>query len=266
MVNSQGSEEPTEPQNTPTPVGPVPLKTTDPTSVGGFELLGRIGAGRQAVVYLGRNNRGESAAVKVLRAERRHDRRSLEAFEREVETLRLAPDSLSPRLYSAGWDGEHRYTSSEYLTGPSLEELIRADGPLNGADLRQFAVSISQLVVELHRLRIHHGDIKPRHVLTGPGGRLFLIDFGVAAIGDGSLRRRDLFSLASVILYAAGGRFPYEGTPLEISTRTMGGRPEVGVLPEPWRDTLRKCLEPNRRFCPSAAGVLRTVGRYGSWA
>ncbi|MGX1543778.1 serine/threonine protein kinase [Streptomyces adustus] len=266
MANSQGSQEQTEQQNVPAPVGPAPLQAADPVSIGGFELLGRIGAGRQAVVYLGRNTHGESAAVKVLRAERRDDRRSLEAFEREVEALGLAPDSISPRLYGAGWDGRHRYTTSEYLTGPSLEELIRTGGPLGGAELQQFAVGISRLVAELHRLRIHHGDLKPRHVITGPGGRLFLIDFGVAAIGDGALRRRDLFGLASLILYAACGRFPYEGTPLEISTRTMGGRPEIGMLPRSWRNTLRSCLEPNRRFCPSAAGVLRTVGRYGSWA
>ncbi|MPY33504.1 hypothetical protein FNH09_20305 [Streptomyces adustus] len=71
MANSQGSQEQTEQQNVPAPVGPAPLEAADPVSIGGFELLGRIGAGRQAVVYLGRNTHSESAAVKVLRAERR---------------------------------------------------------------------------------------------------------------------------------------------------------------------------------------------------
>jgi serine/threonine protein kinase len=237
------------------------LQEGDPVKAGVFRLVGRVGAGRQAVVYLGVSPDGQVAAIKILRPELRTDGGALDAFDREVSVLRLAPDAISPRLYGQGWDGGHRFLASEYLNGLSLEEVVGDGGPLAGTELRRFAAGISRIVAELHERRIQHGDIKPRHVIIGPCGRLFLIDFGIAGTGDERLRRRDLFSLAAVILYAAGGRFPYEGTPLEIATRTMAGRADVGMLPSPWRDCLSRCLDPNRRRCPGAADVLKAVSR-----
>lgn len=242
-------------------IGVRALESGDPEEVGGFALRGRIGSGRQAIVYLGMNAYGAAAAIKVPHPDRLTDRHALDSFEREAGLLGLAPDTLSPRLYDHGWDGERRYLASEFLDSPSLEQVIEADGPFRGDDLRRFAVGVSGLLAALHELGIHHGDLKPRHVMVGPGPRMFLIDFGVADIDDARLRRRDLFCLAAVILYAATGRFPYEGTPLELLTRAVDGRPGTDSLPSTWREPIRACLDLNRRSCPNAMDVLLAVSR-----
>ncbi|MFI6520591.1 serine/threonine protein kinase [Spirillospora sp. NPDC050679] len=237
------------------------IRTAEHLSLGGFVLGERIGAGRQAVVRLGTDAAGNTAAVKLLRKERLTDSAALEAFEHEAEALRAAPDSFTPRLYSSGWEGPHRYIACEYLPGPSLDQWIEREGPLPPPDLEEFAVRFCGMVATLHEKLIHHGDIKPRHVISGPARRRFLIDFGIARIGDDRLRRRDLFNTAAVLLYAAGGRFPYEGTPMEIASRTLAGRPDLEVLPARWRAVVGRCLDPHDRRRLTAADLVRAVGR-----
>jgi eukaryotic-like serine/threonine-protein kinase len=84
------------------------------------------------VVYLGVSAEGQVAAIKILRPELRTGGRALDAFDREVSLLRLAPDAISPRLYRQGWDGGYRFLASEYLNGLSLEEVVGDRGGLAG--------------------------------------------------------------------------------------------------------------------------------------
>ncbi|GAA4102200.1 serine/threonine protein kinase [Nonomuraea soli] len=244
-----------------TPKEMGPSGASEPDSLGGFVLGERIGAGRQAVVRLGTDATGNAAAVKLLRKERLADTTALEAFMNEEKALRAAPDSFTPRVYSAGWDGSRRYLACEYLPGPSLEQWIRSGGPLPPLELKEFALRFCRMVEALHERLIHHGDIKPRHVISGPARRLFLIDFGIARIGDDRLRRRDLFNAAAVLHYAAGGRFPYEGTPMEIASRTLAAEPDLRILPAPWRNIVGRCLNPNDRRRLTAADLVRAVSR-----
>jgi len=46
-----------------------PLKTGDPELVGGYRLLGRLGAGGMAQVFLGASPGGRKVAVKLVRPE-----------------------------------------------------------------------------------------------------------------------------------------------------------------------------------------------------
>ena len=48
---------------------PAPLTDADPTEVGEYALVGRLGQGGQGVVYLGRGPDGAQAAVKMLHAD-----------------------------------------------------------------------------------------------------------------------------------------------------------------------------------------------------
>jgi tRNA A-37 threonylcarbamoyl transferase component Bud32 len=247
-----------------------PLREEDPETIGDFPLLARLDQGEQAEVYLGTSGQTELVAVKVLRRERRDDLNAQNAFDTEVEVLQRASASLSPRFYAEGWDHERRYLVSEYLPGDSLHEMIEKGGPLTGAELRRVAVEISRTVAELHRLGIEHRDLKPRHAFNGAGGRLLLIDFGVAEYSTELARTgrrhrdesapRDGYGLGALIFFAAYGELPYQGSDaVETALRFREGKADVRRLPGPWREVILNCLQSDPRQCPSAADVLRVV-------
>ncbi|WP_409472738.1 hypothetical protein [Streptomyces sp. HC307] len=65
----------------------APLSPEDPTQLGDFELLGRIGHGGMGQVYLGESQGGEPAAVKVIKPSVVDSETRLR-FAQEVEVLK----------------------------------------------------------------------------------------------------------------------------------------------------------------------------------
>ena len=60
------------------------LQSGDPSRVGEYRLVGRLGAGGMGVVYVAQNARGAPVAVKTIRRELLSDREIRERFSREV--------------------------------------------------------------------------------------------------------------------------------------------------------------------------------------
>ncbi len=58
------------------PLARAPLLQTDPSQVGRYRLVARLGAGGMGVVYLGVDPTGHQVAVKVLRPSWRRSRSS----------------------------------------------------------------------------------------------------------------------------------------------------------------------------------------------
>ncbi|MGW2237888.1 hypothetical protein, partial [Streptomyces sp. NPDC001759] len=65
-----------------------PLRPSDPSRIAGFRLLRRLGAGGMGVVYLGRDEAGTLAAVKVIRGGSAGDPAFRARFAREAELAR----------------------------------------------------------------------------------------------------------------------------------------------------------------------------------
>ncbi|GGY06866.1 protein kinase domain-containing protein [Streptomyces djakartensis] len=79
----------------------------------------------------------------------------------------------------------------------SLKDVLDGAGagrPIDGADriLRGVAAGLAHM----HDAGWVHGDLKPANVLLGPGGQVWLADFGLAAELDGT--------------HAHGGRLPHQ--------------------------------------------------------
>ncbi|TMR01182.1 serine/threonine protein kinase, partial [Actinomadura soli] len=262
---------------------PIPLTTADPTRLGGWELLGRIGTGGQGVVYLGRpadGGRGpERVAVKLLHAQLLGNAGARERFVRELALLQRVAGFCTAQMLDADTAGDRPYIVSEYVPGRSLRRLVQEEGPRTGADLDRLAISSVTALSAIHRANVVHRDLKPQNVLMGPDGPR-VIDFGIARAFDTNATQTsqvvgtpaymapeqftgrvvpatDLFAWAATLLFAATGRDPFAGGPLPaVMYRIMNETPDLGALPGPLADVAAACLAKDPKARPASEDVL----------
>jgi serine/threonine protein kinase len=148
-----------------------------------------IAPGRRITEPLGRGERYETylasdghlmapVVVKVLRADRRTDRRALEGLRAEVAMLRRLVHPVVVRAFGAEVDGPWPHIVLEHLEGPALSTLLRRHGPLPLRQLLPLAVEVGAALHYLHGEGVVHLDVKPRNIIMGAPPRL--IDLSIA--------------------------------------------------------------------------------------
>ncbi|MFI0485273.1 serine/threonine-protein kinase [Actinomadura sp. 9N215] len=257
-----------------------PLLPSDPVRLGPYELAGRIGEGGQSVVYLGRREDGQQAAVKLLRDRFSRDPEWRARFEREMRMIGRVAGFCTAQVLDADISGDLPYVVSEYVPGPSLSGLVTEKGPRTGTDLDRLAIGTVTALAAIHRAGILHRDFKPSNVLMGPDGPR-VIDFGIARIAGASATKGsgvvgtpsymapeqvtdtdlgtgvDLFTWAATMLFAATGRHPFGNDTISaVFHRILNYEPDLSALPESLRGVVASCLakDPARR--PEAQQVL----------
>src|SRR5215470_7704289 len=256
-----------------------PLEPGDPARLGRFELLGRLGAGGQGVVYLGRGTvpGEERVAVKVLRSSA--DAMVLERLARELAAVHQVQPFVTAGVIEATTDGTRRYVVSEFIDGPSLQERISAKGPLAEGELLRLAVGTATALTAIHGAGVVHRDFKPANVLLGPDGPR-VVDFGIARLTDAATITSgligtpsyvapeqlagarptsavDIFAWAVTVMFAATGRLAFGADSVPaVMHRIMYEEPDVSGLPPSLRPVALECLDkdPDRR--PSARDLL----------
>ncbi len=262
---------------------PAPLLDTDPTSIGEYTLLGRLGRGGQGVVYLGSAPDGGRVAVKTLHADAL-DLPGLRAqLAEEVEMARRVARFCTAQVLAADLDSDPPYVVSEYVEGESLQAVVRNGGPLRGAALERLAVGTLTALAAIHQAGIVHRDFKPANVLMAPGGPR-VIDFGIARALEGTaiLTSRiagtpsymapeqitggplgpavDMFAWGATIVYAANGRGPFgHGSLKAVVNRVVKEAPDLGELSGPLREIAERCLDKDSSRRPTAAETLMLV-------
>lgn len=262
----------------------VPPAIENPGQIGRYRVVRRLSSSCCSVTtYLAEAPGGERVALRHYGdpALRRH------ADLAEPERLLRVPATGTVQVL----DVEADYIASEYIEGPSLPEEIRHRGPLSGAALQRLAISTVTALAALHRSGARHVVVRPDRILLGPDGPRLIyrgaehhdrlgpshetnpVDAEALAWHTPEelegLRpgpAADLFTWASVMVYAATGRDPFEGESITESTRRLAtAAGSLGRLEEgPLRDALADCLarEPDDR--PTAEDtLLRLIGHSG---
>jgi serine/threonine protein kinase len=81
-------------------------------------------------------------------------------FEREAEATRKLAAFCTARVLDVGVEGESPYIVSEYVPGPSLDELITTEGPRSGGGIQRLTVATLTALDAIHRAKIVHRDFK----------------------------------------------------------------------------------------------------------
>jgi hypothetical protein len=266
----------------------LPLRDTDPREVGGYRLLGRLGEGGQGVVFLALGAAGNRAAVKLLAPTT--DPLVRRRFLKEVAAAQQVAGFCTAQVLDAGIFERRPFIVSEYISGPSLVEVIQQHGPRTGAVLERIAVATLTALGAVHAVGMVHRDFKPGNVLLGPDGPV-VIDFGLAAVpgmtttglsgqvavgtpafmapeqlaGARVTAAADMWSWAVTIAYAGTGELPFKGESLTATAYAiLHSEPTVGPLPEPLGSLVHRCLSKDPADRPPARDALSELAAAGS--
>jgi hypothetical protein len=255
------------------------LRETDPRQVGVYRLLGRLGEGGQGVVFLAEGPTGSPAAVKLLPPTTDPQVRS--RFLKEVAAAQRVARFCTAQVLDAGIFERRPFIVSEYLSGPSLVEVVEQFGPRGGGALERIAVATLTALGAVHAAGMVHRDLKPGNVLLGPDGPV-VIDFGLAAVpgmttglsgevaigtpafmapeqlaGTRVTAAADMWSWAVTMVFAGTGELPFKGDSLTATAYAiLHAEPHVGGLPEPLASLVYRCLNKDAAGRPSARDAL----------
>ncbi|PSK89443.1 serine/threonine protein kinase [Murinocardiopsis flavida] len=264
--------------------GLAPRTEKDPTHVGGYRVVGRLGAGGMGVVYAAVDDGGAPLALKVVHRQYAADSEFRARFAREVDLLRRVTGTCVPGFRGADTKSARPWLGIEYVPGLTLKEHIDRHGPLSGDMLLGLAAGIAEALQVVHAAGIVHRDLKPGNVMLAPSGPKVL-DFGIArAVEESAITRTgglfgtpgwlapeqyqgaepapqsDLFAWGGLVAYAATGRRPFgTGTPDELAIRTLEHEPDLAGLPEQLHALVAAAMakDPARR--PTATQALDAV-------
>jgi len=103
-----------------------------------------------------------------------------ELFRREAETLgRIGTHPQIPALLDYFEESETFYLVQEYISGSTLQQEVKRDGPLSELQVKRFLGEILPLLEYVHSNKVIHRDIKPANMIRrNQDQKLVLIDFG----------------------------------------------------------------------------------------
>jgi serine/threonine-protein kinase len=215
---------------------------------GRYKLVESLGTGAMGQVFIAENlGIGRRVAVKMLKPELLADALFRRRFQREAEAI----GAIEHRNVARFLDlvvGDPTFLVMEYVPGPTLSAVIKAEQRLQPARAVSIARRLCWGLDAAHAAGVIHRDIKPANVILAPdpemGEEPKLIDFGLAKVAtpnpeDDLTRsgqvvgtphymspeqvanrdvsaRSDVYSLAAVLFHLVAGRPPFTGDDMQI--------------------------------------------------
>lgn len=222
----------------------------DTTLQGRYRVVRQLGRGGMGTVYEAKALRLN--ATVALKETHFTEERLRKQFEREAQLLANLRHPALPRVIDHFDESDGLYLVMDFVEGDDLWEMLKKRGaPFPTADVLKWAVQLLDALEYLHTQRppVIHRDIKPQNLKLADGGRLMLLDFGLAkGLSDAA---QSLLSSRTVM----GFSLPY--APLEqILQLDESSREQLSVLNPQEVERIRRSGTDRRSDLYSAGATL----------
>ena len=150
----------------------------------------KLGRGGYGAVYRARHvETGGAVAVKLVRADLVDDEMVIRRFYIEAQNTHKLhhPNTVRVADFGRTPDGV-LYLVMEFVKGVSLQQLIRAEGPLAPDRAVRIIVQVLKSLGEAHGYKLVHRDVKPQNIMLidqfGEPDFVKLLDFGISRALD----------------------------------------------------------------------------------
>ena len=197
--------------------------------IGPWRLLRRIGRGGMGAVYLAERadeQYEQQVALKILPTGLDTDQaRARFVTERQI-LARLVHSNIARLLDGGVTDDGVPYFAMDYVEGLPIDQYCE----VHGLDVRErlgLMLDVARAVRFAHRNLIIHRDLKPSNVLVAEGGKVRLLDFGVAKMLEPDPAGTKLTQVAQrPVTPAFASPEMLRGEPVDVTTDVYS----IGVL------------------------------------
>ena len=214
-------------------------------SIGGYQVVDKLGEGGMGLVYLAEHRElDRRAVVKVLHPHMSGNEMLARRFVNEAKAAASIHHPSIVAIMDAGYhDAGFYYILMEYLEGEALTDRLFREDRMSEATAISFAKQIARALGAAHAKKIVHRDLKPDNIFViqdpevAGNERIKILDFGIAKLMEndenvtqsGTLmgsppymspeqclgateidQRTDLYSLGVILFQMISGRLPFE--------------------------------------------------------
>ena len=167
-----------------------PLAPDEIGRLGSYRILRLLGQGGMGYVFQAEDiSLRRPVALKVMRPELDQDDDGGERFLREARLMASIKHDHLVTVYQVGREGRVPYLAMELLQGESLDHWMKQSRTVSVADVLRLSREIVSGLAVIHGHGLIHRDVKPANIwLETPGGRVKILDFGLARIATDEAR------------------------------------------------------------------------------
>src|SRR5438128_2500585 len=157
-------------------------------TLGHYRIDSKLGEGGMGVVYRAFDTHlDRTVAIKVLRPDATTSPERKRRFVQEAKSASALNHPGIIHIYDIDTanlpDGPTDFIAMEFVPGKTLGQCIGKNG-LSLKDTLKYGIQIADALARAHAAGIVHRDLKPANVIVSDGGRVKLLDFGLAKLTE----------------------------------------------------------------------------------